>query len=237
MQAGGVAHLDDDVRGHGADALEHIAGQARLVACDHDDRHSLADGAADAEDNACEHAGFRRREHDREDRALVTRAHGDRALIVGGRYRAQRGLGDADDGRQDHDAEQHGRGEDGRAGDVRTEQRGDGADTRHDDDHAEKAVDDGGDAGEQLGAGLEQAVELFRAVERHEDGGQQADRHADDDRACGDVDAAEDHRQNAVNVVARLPLRAREEVQQADLLHGRNAVGEQKQADQHDRGD
>ena len=164
-------------------------------------------------------------------------AHGDGALVVAHRNRTQRRFRHADNGRQDHNAEQDGRRQDGRAGNIHVEQRGDGADARHNDDHAEKAVDDGGDAGEQLGAGLEQAVELFRAVERHENGGQQADRHADDDRACGDVDAAENHRQNAVNVVARLPLRAREEVQQTDLLHGRNAVGEQKQADQHDRGD
>lgn len=135
-------------------------------------------GAADAEDNACEYARLRRREHDREHRAFVACAHGNRALIVGGGNGTQRRLGYADDGRQNHDAEQDGRRENGRAGNVRAEQRRDRADAGHDDDHAEEAVDDGRDAGEQLGAGLEQTVEPFRAVVRHENGGQQADGHA-----------------------------------------------------------
>lgn len=59
----------------------------------------------------------------------------------------------------------------------------------------------------------------------------------DDDRARGDVDAAENHRQNAVDVVARLPLRARQKVEQTDFTHGGHAVGEQEHTDEHDGGD
>ena len=163
------------------------------------------------------------------------RAHGDRALIVSVGHSAQRSLGYADDGRQDHDAEQDGRGQDGRArGDVRPAGLGHIQHDRRDDHHAEKAVDDRGDAREQLGAGLQDAVNALGAVERHENGGQQADRHADDDRARGDVDAADDHRQDAVNVIARPPGRAGEEVEKTDLLHGGQAVGKQEHADQGD---
>ena len=160
-------------------------------------------------------------------------AHGDRALVVGVRHRAQRGLGYADDGRQDHDAEQDGRGQNGRArGDVRPEELGHIQHDRRDDDHAEEAVYDGRDAREQLGARLEDAVDALRAVERHEDSGQQADRHADNNCACGDVKAADDHRQDAVNVIARTPGRAGQEVEEPNLLHGRDAVGKQENADQ-----
>lgn len=49
--------------------------------------------------------------------------------------------------------------------------------------------------------------------------------------------AAEDHRQDAVNIVARLPPRACEEVQQANLLHGRHTVRKQENTDEHHRKD
>ena len=71
---------------------------------------------------------------------------------------------------------------------------------RYDNDHAEEAVYDGRNTGQQLGARLEQTVQLFRTVECHEYRRQQTDRHADNDRTSGDVQAAEDHRQDAVNV-------------------------------------
>ena len=237
MQAGGVAHLEHDVCRHGADALEHAAGQARLVARYHDNRHGLADGASNTEHDAGQHAGLSSRYHNREYGTLMPCAHGDGALVVAHRNRTQRRFGHADDGRQNHDAEQDGRRQNGRAGNILMEHVRHCTDRRYDDDHAEEAVYDGRNTSQQLGARLEQTVQLFRTVECHEYCGQQTDRHADNDRTGGDVQAAEDHRQDAVNVVARLPLCTGEEVQQANLLHGRHTVRKQENTDEHHRED
>ena len=59
-----------------------------------------------------------------------------------------------------------------------------------------------------------------------------ADLHADDNGAGRDVNAADDHRQDAVDIIARLPGRAGQKVQHADLADGGDAVGKQENADQ-----
>ena len=242
VEVGGVAHLDDDVGGHRAQALEQALGHPCLVACDHNDRHRLTDGAADAEDDRRQHAGLGCGQHRAENAALMGGAQCQAALIVAVGNGVQARLADRDDGGQDHDAQQHSGGEKAHAlaaFDVEhrlEEGRLDhGLHGGHQHDHAEEAVDDGGDAGEQLGAGLEQTVELFRAVVRHEDGGQQADGHADEDSPRRDVDAAQDHRQDAEDIVAWLPSGAQQELERADFEQSRHAVCKQEDADQRDR--
>ena len=44
VEAGGVAHLHDDVAGEGAHAVQDAAWDLGLVAGDHNDRHGFADG-------------------------------------------------------------------------------------------------------------------------------------------------------------------------------------------------
>ena len=61
--------------------------------------------------------------------------------------------------------------------------------------------------------------------------------HADEDSPRRDVDAAQDHRQDAEDVVAGLPCRAQQELERADLEQGGHTVGKQEDADQRHRQD
>ena len=103
--AGGVAHLQGDVRGQRPDRGQERAGHFGGVAGDHDDGHGLADGPAHAQDDAGDDARAGGREEDHLDRLPAGRAEGDRALAVGRRHGLERVDGDGDDRRQDHDAE------------------------------------------------------------------------------------------------------------------------------------
>ena len=65
-------------------------------------------------------------------------------------------------------------------------------DPRHQHQHADKAIDDRRDAREQADRGFHDGAELFGRHFRKEHGRQKPDRHADQDRAAGAVDARED---------------------------------------------
>lgn len=244
MEVGGVAHLDDDVRGHRAQALEQTLGHPGLVARDHDDGHRLTDGAANAEDDCRQHAGFCGGQHGVEHAALMRRAKGKAALVVAVGHGVKARLADRDDGGQDHDAQQHGGGKQAHALaalDVEhgfEERRLDhGLHGGHKHDHAEEAVDDGRDAGQQLHRREHDLIDAGRRELGHVDGRQQADGHADEDSPRRDVDAAQDHRQDAEDVVAGLPCRAQQELERADLEQGGHTVGKQEDADQRHRQD
>ena len=107
MQTGCVAHFQYDVCGHRAHAAQNAGRDARLIARYHDNRHGLADGSADAEHGSRQNAGLCRRKHREERRVLMGGAERQRALIVAVRNRVERGFAQIDDGRQNHDAEQH----------------------------------------------------------------------------------------------------------------------------------
>ena len=108
---------------------------------------------------------------------------------------------------------------------------------RHHHRKAEEAVDHAGDARQQVDRRRQRPQNALGAKAGHEDGGKQRDRHAHDQRAGGDVDGAEDHRQNAVDVVAGPPGGAAEEVKQADLAQSRYGVAKEEHADQNDADD
>ena len=242
MEVGGVAHLDDDVGGHRAQALEQALGHPGLVACDHDDRHRLADGTADAENDRRQHAGPGGGQHRAENAALMGRAQGQAALIVAVGNGVQARLADRDDGGQDHDAQQHGGGEKAHAlaaFDVEhrlEEGRLDhGLHGGHQHDHTEEAVHDRWDTRQQLHRREHDFVDAGRGKPGHINGGQQADGHADEDSPRRDVDAAQDHRQDAEDIVAGLPGGAQQELERADLEQSRHAVRKQEDADQRDR--
>ena len=71
----------------------------------------------------------------------------------------------------------------------------------------------------------------------HKDSRQNPDRNSNDDRSQRNVQAAQDHRQDAEDVVAGLPCRAQQEFERADLEQGGHAVGKQEDADQCHRQD
>ena len=164
------------------------------------------------------------------------------ALIVAVGNGVKARLADRDDGGQDHDAQQHGGGEKAHtlaAFDMqhRLEEGGldHGLHSRHQHDHAEEAVDDRRDTRQQLHRREHDPVDGRAGKAGHINGGQQADGHADEDSARRDIDAAQNHRQDAENVVAGLPCRAEQELHRPDLEQGRHAVCKQEDADQRDR--
>ena len=167
-------------------------------------------------------------------------AQRQRAFVVALGHGVQAGLADRDDGGKDHDAQQQRGGEQAHAPAVVDVQHlahkigaQDGLDARHQHHHAEEAVNHRRDAGQQLHGGQQHPVDALGGEPAHVDGGEQADGHPHDDGPGGDVDAAEDHGQDAVDVVGGFPVGTQQEVQRPDLEDGGHAVGEQEDADEH----
>ena len=163
------------------------------------------------------------------------RAQCEAALIVALRHRIDRGLRTADDGRQDHDAQQDG-GRQNRLA-LAAERPGQRGDDRHDHDEAEEAIDDGWDTGEQLDGRIDDFINSLRAEFRKVNRRQNADRHTDEDGTEGDIHRAHDHRQDTEDFVLRLPDRTGQELLHTDLQNRRDAIGEEKVADQDDEED
>ena len=101
--------------------------------------------------------------------------------------------------------------------------------------HAEEAVHHRGDARQQFHGGLQHPVDGGAGEPGHVDGGEQPDGHPHHQRTGGDVAGAKNHGQDAVDVIAGFPALAQQELQRADLADGRQAVGEQEQADERHR--
>ena len=232
MQVGRITHLQHDVRRHGAHAVEDAARNGRLVAGYHDDGHRLADRAAHAQHDAGHDAGHRSGHDDAEHRALVIGAERQGPLVVFLGNGIKRALRHGDDGGQDHDAQQHG----GRQK-RETAPRHVVANERHHDHQAEEAVDDRRDARQKLHAGLEHRRHAPAGEPREEDGAQEPCGHAHDDGAGGHVDAAHDHREDAVDIVGGTPGGAEEEFRKAYLGDGRHAIREEEYADESYRED
>src|SRR5699024_6837239 len=177
VETGGIAHLDDDVGGHRAQAFEQPLGHPGLVARDHDHGHRFADGAADAQDDRRHHAGFGGRQDGEEHAALMGGAQGEAALVVAGGHGVQAGLAHRDDGGQDHDAQQHRGGEQAHAlaaldaqhvlEKVALDHSLYGGHQHH---HAEEAVDHRGDARQQLHGGQQHPVDAGGSELGHIDG-------------------------------------------------------------------
>ena len=232
MQVGRVAHLQHDVGGHGAHALEYALGNDGLIAGHHDDGHGLADGAAHAQHDAGHDAGDGSGNDNAEHRALVIGTQRQRTLVVLLGHGIECALRNGDDGGQDHDAQQHGSGQKRQAA-----ARHIVANKRHDHHQAEEAVDNRRDTRQELYARLEERRDLAAGEPRQEDGAQKPRRNADQDGAGGHVDAAHDHREDAVDIVGGTPRSAEKKLGKADLRDGRHAVREEKDADESHRED
>ena len=160
----------------------------------------------------------------------MRRAKRQRALIIAARHGAQSRLDHADDRRQDHHRQQQRRGKDGVSPPVYG--FADRAHKRHQHGDAEESIDDGWNARHQLNGRLYHAIRLLRAEEgqihRREDG----NRHSHRERQPRHIDAADDHREDAVDVRTGLPHPAQQKIVQADFLHRRQSVCKKKDADQ-----
>ena len=229
LQAGGVGHLAR----HGCGEKAHAFKQrrhVRRVARDHHDGHGLADGPADAEHDGGRDAALGRRGRHAEPGLDRCRAEGQRRVFILLRHGVERVDGDLDDGRQDHD----GKNDDGREQARAVRHVKQLPDPRHQHQHADKAIDDRRDAREQADRGFHDGAELFGHHFRQEHGRQKADRHADQDRAAGAVDAREDEGENAEFRFRRRrgPFAAEQELAKPDLRDGGQAGNDQIHGDQ-----
>ena len=153
------------------------------------------------------------------------------ALVIALGHSVQAGFADRDDGGQNHDAQQQAGSKQAHALAAFHVQhsfekvRFDHSLHRRDhNDHAEEAVHDRGDTGQQLYRRQQHLVDTGRCKTGHIDGRQQPNGHPHNDRACGDIDAPQDHGQDAVQVVAGFPGGAKQELEGADLKNGGQAV-------------
>ena len=144
--AAGVEEGEDALAGEVGD-LGHGAGGEQQG------RH-LAHATAEGQNNAAQDAGHRRGQHAAGHRAQPPGTEAEAALAVGIGHRHERLLGGAHDDRQHHDGQSAGAGQ----------QREAPAASRHEEQHAEQAVDDGGNALQRLGGHAHQAHKAAAAA-------------------------------------------------------------------------
>ena len=225
MVARGVAHLERDVGGQRAHRLQDRVRDAHRVAGHHDHRHGLAHRAAHAEDDRGDDSRARGGQHHAADGLPLRGAERERSLPVTARHRFEGVDGDADDGGQDHDSEDHRAGQrrGARAAQVL-------ADPRHQQHHAHEAVHHRRNPGQQLDGRFENPAQPGRRqLGQHYSAGQR-ERHADRQRTDGDHGRAGDHRQDAEVAGCGAPV-GREEIAQSDLGDEGHPLAEYEECD------
>ena len=155
MKARRVGHFRNNRRRQETDGVEG-KGEINRTSRYEADRHGFTDGAAGAEYDGSNNAGFRRREHDLEDGLNLCGAKGQGGASQLSGNRAESGFTDVDDCGENH----QGQNQDG--GDQISASRelvGRGAlenlkfqliHERIQDQNSQKAIDDGGDSGQQF---------------------------------------------------------------------------------------
>lgn len=129
-----------------------------------------------------------------------------------------------DEGGQDHDAQQDGGSQDALA--AAAEQiPHDG----HDHHQAEEAIDNGGNASQQIHCRLEVLIDTGRAEPGQIYGTQQSHRHTDDQRSGSDIDTAQNHREDAIDIVGGFPGGTQQEIERTDLRNGGKSIRKQEQ--------
>ena len=124
-------------------------------------------------------------------------AQGQAALVVAFGHGVQAGLADGDDGGQNHDAQQHAGGEQAHTLAALDVQHcfekvalDHGLHGGHQHDHAEEAVHDRGNAGQQLHSRQHHPLDGGRGKPGQVDGREQTDGHTHNDGPGGDVQRA-----------------------------------------------
>src|SRR5699024_7947213 len=151
------------------------------------------------------------------------------ALVIAVRHSADGAFRNADNGGKDHNAQKDGGGQHilaaGSAEQVLYQ--------RHNHHQAEEAVHDGGNARQQVHRWLQKLVQGSGTDVRHIDGGQRSQRNPRNNSSGGDVNAADNHGEDAVVVGVRPPVGTQQKLKGADFGNGRQAVCEQIDANQH----
>src|SRR5581483_2197698 len=206
---------------------------------DEGDRHGLAQGAAQSEHDAADDAGPGVRQHHAADHLPGGAAQAVGGLLQHRRHGFEHVAGDRGDVRQHHDAEDDAGGEHadavGRPGEHPGQYRHAGEQLdqqrldvflqeRRQHEQAPDAVDDAGDAGEQLDRGADRALQPARAQLGDEDGDAHADRDADEHGDQGGDHGAVDRRQRAEFLGDRVPSLGDEEAEAESLEGGQRTV-------------
>ena len=165
------------MHGQRAGGAEYAGGDLGDRAGRVDQRGSLAHDAARRQNDTGQNAGHGAGQHDGEHRAQLARAEAEAALAVGIGHGDERFLCRAHDDRQYHDGQR----ERARNHAVAPVQLGD------EEQHAEQAVDDGGNPLQGLGRDAHDLDELAAAagVLDQPDGGKDAERRGDEQRKSG----------------------------------------------------
>ena len=233
LQAAGVGHFAGHARGEKAHALEQ-RGHVGRVACDHHHSHGLADGAADAQHDCRGDAALGRRNGYTEIglHGRCAQREGSVLVFLGNGF--ERGDGDFDDGRQDHDGQHDDRCKQACA----VGHMEDLADARHEDQHTHKAVDHGGNARQHAHGHLHGILHALGRELGQIHGSQKTDRYAEQNRTGRAVDACEQEGQNAEGRLggSRIPDLSEQEGNQADLPDSRNARDDQIHRDKQHAG-
>lgn len=188
----------------------HIAGH-------HDNGHGLANGPTHPQDNSRGHPAPGRRKGHPEHRFQVGGAQGQGGLLILLRDRSERGLGDTDDGGQDHNGQHH----------NRCQQAGAGGQTEgllnpgHQHNHTNQAVNHRGNPRQQLHRRVNDRSHPGIGHLGQVNGCHQPNGDPDQHRSGGTVDGGEDKRQNPVRGVRGRggPGLSQQEIRQANFLH------------------
>ncbi len=151
MQARGIAHVECDLARERRDGARDAIWNDRGVAHDHQHGHGLTDGTPHTQDDGVDNAQLGCRQHDLVDGLPLGGTHGI------GRLANAHGDGiegidrERGNGGNDHDGKHEPRRQRAKA-----KTAGQLRDKRTDDDHAKEAVDDGGDARQQVDGGADE---------------------------------------------------------------------------------
>ena len=158
---------------------------------------------------------------------LMAGAQCQSTFIIAVGHSADGAFRHADNGGKDHDTQKDGGGENTLSAGVGEQVLHQG----HNHHQSKEAIDDGGNARQQIHCRLEQLIQRSRTELGHEDGGKQTQGHTHNNCPRSDIDAAQDHGENPVLFGAGTPIGTQQELQGADLSDGRQAVGKQIDAD------
>ena len=231
VQAGRVAHLADDGRGQETDRVERKREVDRASGYQ-GDGHGLADGPSHTQHDGGHDTGLRGGDHHLENGLDMGRSQRQGGGFILGRNRLQGGFADVDHGGKDHDGQHDHGGDQVRAA---GELVGLGAFENRQlqlihqgvqDHDAQQAVNHGRDSGQKLHGGLDDGRQLLRRHLRQEYGGEDADRHADQDRQKGPDNACKDDEEDAEGrlLSRRLPYGSEKDLSQTHLKNGGRSV-------------
>ena len=211
MQARGITHVERDLARERRDGARDAIRNDRGVAHDHEHGHGLTDGTPHTQDNCIDDAQLGCRKHDLVDGLPLGGTHGIGCLANAHGNGIEGIDGERGDGGDDHDGEHEPRRQC-----AKSKAAGQLGDKRTDDDHAKEAVDNGGDARQQVDGRADEPAHALAGNLDQIHGCAHTQRHAHGERADRHQARARQQRHNAVVTLRGRPRKAKE-VRQTDV--------------------